>query len=83
MRSLNTLTLDDVDGRTALTILVQHRSKVDRDAQHRVRDGGGNAGRVRPPRGGRGVTPLTTDDVWSRNAGLRPAFLTRGDIGFG
>ena len=30
--SLNTLTLDDVDGRTALTILVQHRSKVDRDA---------------------------------------------------
>jgi uncharacterized protein YndB with AHSA1/START domain len=30
--ALNTLTLTEVDGRTALTLLVQHRSKEDRDA---------------------------------------------------
>ncbi len=29
--SLNTLTLTEVDGRTTLTVLVQHRSKEDRD----------------------------------------------------
>jgi len=31
--SLNTLTLTEVDGRTTLSILVQHESKEDRDAQ--------------------------------------------------
>jgi uncharacterized protein YndB with AHSA1/START domain len=30
--SLNTMTLSEVDGRTTLTILVQHKSKEDRDA---------------------------------------------------
>jgi uncharacterized protein YndB with AHSA1/START domain len=30
--ALNTLTLDEVDGRTTLTILVEHTSKEDRDA---------------------------------------------------
>jgi uncharacterized protein YndB with AHSA1/START domain len=31
--SLNTLTLTETDGRTTLTLLVQHASKADRDAQ--------------------------------------------------
>jgi uncharacterized protein YndB with AHSA1/START domain len=30
--ALNTVTLDELDGRTTLTILVQHASKADRDA---------------------------------------------------
>jgi uncharacterized protein YndB with AHSA1/START domain len=30
--SVNTLTLSEVDGRTTLTVLVQHRTKEDRDA---------------------------------------------------
>ena len=30
--ALNTMTLEEVDGRTTLTLLVQHRSKADRDA---------------------------------------------------
>ena len=57
--TVNTATFTESDGRTTLTILVQAPSKDHPGRDHRVRDGGGHAGRHGPPRGGRGLSSLS------------------------
>ena len=50
--ALDTVTFTEVDGRTILTILVQHASKRAPRRARRVRDGGRHAGRDGPPGAG-------------------------------
>ncbi len=57
--TMNTATFTETDGRTTLTILVQAPEQDHPGCDHRVRDGGRDAGRHGSPGGGRGLSSLS------------------------
>ena len=56
---VNTLTLTEEDGRTTLTVLVEHASPGAPRRAHQLRHGGRHERRDGPPRGGCGLAPLS------------------------
>ena len=58
--AVDILTLTEADGRTTLTILVEHPTKEGRDAHIDSGHGGRHAGRDGSARGGRRLAPLTS-----------------------
>jgi uncharacterized protein YndB with AHSA1/START domain len=72
--TVNTATFTEADGRTTPDDPCPGPEQGGPRRDHRVGDGGGSAGRARPPRAGRALASLTRcrprtaarDDLWSR-----------------
>ena len=71
---VNTVTLEEVDGRTRWTLVIRVPEPRGPGRDHRLRDGGGPAGRAGPARGAGRLPPLSVGVMAARRAsGGRPS----------